>query len=240
MTKKKLKTKLESEKQNNFCTWSRILHPFNGCCLCREKMAWRHFSSSTHGMVVHGWGVVLQVCIYWPLTLEATREIALGQFLFSWTSIIILNQNLNFSWLFININRKESEKKRFLMCNEALIFQHFFLSVKSFGMDLEFGFRVCGKLGQHYLSQKLIKFWSFCTEFLYLKIDDFRIIEFLGFFFCAKIQIFYKNGALIKYKSDIFGVKFQIFHENLMSSHKWYLILAQKFKFFIRKWGWQS
>ena len=40
-------------------------------------------SSSTHGMVVHGWGVVLQVCIYWPLTLEATREIALGQFLFS-------------------------------------------------------------------------------------------------------------------------------------------------------------
>ena len=49
--------------------------------------------------------------------------------------------------------QRKWEKKRFLMCNEALIFQQFFLSEKSFGMDLEFGFRVCGKLGQHYLSQ---------------------------------------------------------------------------------------
>ena len=105
--KKKVKNNVESEKQNNFCTWSRILHPFNGCCLCREKMAWRHFSSSTHGMVVHGWGVVLQVCIYWPLTLEATREIALGQFLFS-----CLNHHLEpKSQLFMTFHKHKPQRK---------------------------------------------------------------------------------------------------------------------------------
>ena len=134
--------------QADFC-----IIPFNSCCFAVEKMARRHFASAH-----------MQVGEWFRFLSSGPLEKQLEKLLWANFYLLLLlpqsSQNLknhdlqnkkDFLLYCINRNSRERHEKKFLMCNEALIFQHFCCRL----LAMESGFRVCGKLGHKSNIQKL-------------------------------------------------------------------------------------